>query len=101
LAWLLYYRDSGCSLGRTLLHNQVPHELRSRASSVYQLCLFGGAPLGAWGCGFSIEAIGLSYTFMGITCLTLIVSVAAFFSPLWALVGRQDDRQGLVGGKSN
>jgi|TARA_B110000503_G_scaffold24181_1_gene38055 MFS family permease len=96
-----FFSGLSMTLGRTLLHNQVPHELRSRASSVYQLCLFGGAPLGAWGCGFSIEAIGLSYTFMGITCLTLIVSVAAFFSPLWALVGRQDDRQGLVGGKSN
>ncbi|MFQ3345751.1 MAG: MFS family permease [Porticoccaceae bacterium] len=96
-----FFSGLSMTLGRTLLHNQVPHELRSRASSVYQLCLFGGAPLGAWGCGFSIEAIGLSYTFMGITCLTLIVSVAAFFSPLWALVGRQHDRQGLVGGKSN
>ena len=96
-----FFSGLSMTLGRTLLHNQVPHELRSRASSVYQLCLFGGAPLGAWGCGFSIEAIGLSYTFMSITCLTLIVSVAAFFSPLWALVGRQHDRQGLVGGKSN
>ena len=96
-----FFSGLSMTLGRTLLHNQVPHELRSRASSVYQLCLFGGAPLGAWGSGFSIEAIGLSYTFISIAGLTLIVSVAAFFSPLWTLAGRQHNMPGLVGSKSN
>ena len=96
-----FFSGLSMTLGRTLLHNQVPHDLRSRASSVYQLCLFGGAPLGAWGCGFSIEAIGLSYTFISIAGLTLIVSVVAFFSPLWTLRGVQHHTSDLVGGKSN
>jgi MFS family permease len=90
-----FFSGLSMTLGRTLLHNQVPHDLRSRASSVYQLCLFGGAPIGAWGCGMSIEAIGLSNTFMGIAVLTLIVSLVAFGSPLWKLVGRQHETAAL------
>ncbi len=74
------------TLGRTILHNQVPHSHRSRAASVYQLCLFGGAPLGAWACGFAIEQVGLAQTFTVIAGLTLVVSViAATLSPLWSL----------------
>jgi hypothetical protein len=74
------------TLGRTILHNQVPHALRSRAASVYQLSLFGGAPLGAWASGVAIQAVGLSVTFIAIASLTLVVSlVAALRSPLWAL----------------
>jgi predicted MFS family arabinose efflux permease len=74
------------TLGRTILHNQVPHALRSRAASVYQLSLFGGAPLGAWVSGMAIQTIGLSTTFITIASLTLAVSViAAAGSPLWSL----------------
>lgn len=73
------------TLGRTILHNQVPHSHRSRAASVYQLCLFAGAPLGAWACGFAIEQVGLAQTFTVIAGLTLLVSVIATMSPLWAL----------------
>jgi predicted MFS family arabinose efflux permease len=74
------------TLGRTILHNQVPHALRSRAASVYQLSLFGGAPLGAWASGMAIQTIGLSATFIVIAILTLAVSlIAATASPLWSL----------------
>ena len=90
-----FFSGLSMTLGRTLLHNQVPHDLRSRASSVYQLCLFGGAAIGAWGCGMSIEAIGLSNTFMCIAVLTLIASLVAFGSPLWKLVGRQHETAAL------
>jgi predicted MFS family arabinose efflux permease len=58
------------TLGRTILHNQVPDNMRSRAASVYQLCLYGGAPLGALVCGLLVEWIGLSYAFFAIALAT-------------------------------
>ena len=98
--WLLFpiifawgaFSGISMTLGRTILHNQVPHSHRSRAASVYQLCLFGGAPLGAWFCGFAIEHVGLAPTFAVIAGLTLLVSVlAAAFSPLWSLKAAKSD----------
>ena len=98
--WLLFpiifawgaFSGLSMTLGRTILHNQVPHSHRSRAASVYQLCLFGGAPLGAWFCGFAIEHAGLAPTFAVIAGLTLLVSVlAAAFSPLWSLKAAKSD----------
>ncbi len=95
--WLLFpvifiwgvFSGLSMTLGRTILHNQVSHRLRSRAASVYQLCLFGGAPLGAWVCGITIEAVGLSAAFVAIASTTLVVSaVTAWKSPLWQVVGR-------------
>jgi MFS family permease len=92
--WILFpvvfawgaFSGMSMTLGRTILHNQVPHSHRSRAASVYQLCLFAGAPLGAWACGFAIEQVGLALTFTAIAVMTLVVSViAATMSPLWAL----------------
>ena len=96
--WLLFpiifawgaFSGLSMTLGRTILHNQVPHSHRSRAASVYQLCLFGGAPLGAWVCGYAIEHAGLTPTFAVIALLTLLVSiVAAAFSPLWSLKAKE------------
>jgi len=79
------------TLGRTILHNQVSHSLRSRAASVYQLCLFGGAPLGAWVCGVTIENLGLGTAFVAIASTTLLVSVVtALRSPLWHISGHID-----------
>ncbi len=66
--------------------------LRSRAASVYQLCLFGGAPLGAWVCGVTIENLGLGTAFVAIASTTLSVSVvtALIWSPLWHISGHVD-----------
>ena len=91
--WILFpvifawgaFSGMSMTLGRTILHNQVPHSHRSRAASVYQLCLFAGAPLGAWACGVAIEQVGLAQTFTVIAGLTLVVSVIATMSPLWSL----------------
>ena len=81
-----FFSGLSMTLGRTILHSQVSHQLRSRAASVYQLSLFGGAPLGAWFCGMAIEWVGLSSTFIFIACMTLLVSaIAALKSPLWFL----------------
>lgn len=94
--WLLFpliYIWGACSglsmtLGRTILHSQVPLLLRSRAASVYQLCLFGGAPLGAWVCGVTVENIGLTSAFLAVSAGTFTVAVlTALFSPLWHIRG--------------
>jgi MFS family permease len=90
--WLLFpliYIWGACSglsmtLGRTILHSQVPLSLRSRAASVYQLCLFGGAPLGAWVCGVTVESVGLINAFLAVSAVTFTVAVlTVLFSPLW------------------
>jgi len=94
--WLLFvlvyiwgvFSGLSMTLGRTILHNQVPDNMRSRAASVYQLCLYGGAPLGALVCGLVVEWIGLSYAFFAIALVTLILSViTALRSPLWHIEG--------------
>lgn len=79
-----FFSGLSMTLGRTILHNQVPHAVRSRAASVYQLCLFGGAPLGAWVCGITVESLGLSAAFVAVAASTLAVALlTALFSPLW------------------
>ena len=94
--WLLFpliYTWGACSglsmtLGRTILHSQVPLVLRSRAASVYQLCLFGGAPLGAWVCGVTVESVGLTNAFLAVSAVTFTVAVlTTLFSPLWHIRG--------------
>ena len=90
--WLLFpaiyiwgiFSGLSMTLGRTVLHNQVPDAMRSRAASVYQLCLYGGAPLGAWVCGLTVEWIGLSNAFFAIAAITTMLSLlTAMRSPLW------------------
>jgi len=90
--WLLFpliyiwgvFSGLSMTLGRTILHNQVPDNMRSRAASIYQLCLYGGAPLGALMCGLTVEWIGLRDTFFAIACVTLCLSLLTVLrSPLW------------------
>jgi predicted MFS family arabinose efflux permease len=83
-----FFSGLSMTLGRTILHNQVPHLVRSRAASVYQLCLFGGAPLGAWVCGIAVENLGLSAAFMAVAASSFTVALlTALFSPLWHVRG--------------
>ncbi|MDB3926280.1 MFS transporter [Porticoccaceae bacterium] len=90
--WLLFplifiwgvFSGLSMTLGRTILHNEVPDNMRSRAASIYQLCLYGGAPLGALFCGLTVEWIGLTDTFFAIATVTLVLSIiTAMYSPLW------------------
>ena len=96
--WILYplvyiwgvFSGLSMTLGRTILHNQVSDKVRSRAASVYQLCLYGGAPLGALVCGLLVEWIGLSNAFYAIATATLMLSIlTALRSPLWHIEGHQ------------
>ena len=72
------------NLGRTILHNQVEQSYRARAASVYQLCLFGSTPLGAWLSGVVIGQVGLSQALIGFAAITVLFSLLiALVSPLW------------------
>ncbi|WP_439135766.1 MFS transporter [Pseudomaricurvus sp.] len=46
------------SLGKSLLHQQVDESYRGRVLSIYQLALFGAAPLGALACGYAVHSWG-------------------------------------------
>lgn len=78
--------SSGLSMtqGRTLVHQEAPTEYRSRVVSIYQLCLFGGAPLGAWLGGVVIEQTGLPVAlalFGGLSVASTLPFI--IYSPLW------------------
>lgn len=97
--WLLFPTlflwgfSSGLSmvLGRTILHNQVVASHRARAISLYQLCLLGGTPIGAWFCGGLIEGIGLTSAFASVAVVTAVIALAvALGSPLWHLPANPD-----------
>ena len=72
------------TLGRAMIHEEAPESLRSRVVSVYQLCLFGAAPLGAWLTGYSLEAAGIPFTLLMLGVLTFTVTAGCLlFTGLW------------------
>jgi predicted MFS family arabinose efflux permease len=82
-------------LGRTILQSQVPADYRGRVISVYQLMLFGFAPLGSLMAGFAIEYWGVLYVLK----LSAIASFAAFAAmfltrALWDL--KEEDAQAII-----
>lgn len=72
------------SLGKALLHQQVQEEFRGRVLSIYQLALFGAAPLGALACGYAVHIWGALSLFQvgGLMSLGLFVLYLAI-RPLW------------------
>lgn len=72
------------SLGKALLHQQVQEEFRGRVLSIYQLALFGAAPLGALACGYAVHIWGALSLFQvgGLMSLGLFVPYLAV-RPLW------------------
>lgn len=73
------------SLGRSLMQSQAPQSLRGRLLSIYQLALFGSAPLGAISAGYGAEHFGLNIVLQisAAASLGLLLS-AFFFKSLWA-----------------
>jgi len=74
------------SLGKSLLQQQAPEAYRGRIVSVYQLSLFGAAPLGALACGYAASFWGPWPLFS----VAGVVSIAAFLvhfvdRSLWAV----------------
>lgn len=78
--------SSGLSMtqGRTLVHQEAPAAVRSRVVSIYQLSLFGGAPLGAWLGGVTVEQVGLAASLALFGALSIASALPfVLYSPLW------------------
>jgi MFS family permease len=93
-AWLLFpvvllwgvFSGWSMVMGRTLSHELSPLSHRSRVVSVYQLCLFGAAPIGAWACGQLVEQIGILNAITIFSVVTMIAALLMFWrSALWDL----------------
>ena len=71
-------------LGRSMTHEASPQPYRARVVSVYQLALFGAAPIGAWFSGHTISAVGVLPAIGALGGLTILAAVIAIlFSDLW------------------
>ncbi|TNE76067.1 MAG: MFS transporter [Gammaproteobacteria bacterium] len=78
-------------LGRSMTHEESPQAYRARVVSVYQLALFGSAPIGAWLSGHVIAAIGLLPAIGLLGGLTVAAAlIAMLFSDLWKEPDSQD-----------
>lgn len=91
-SWLLFVlvalwgAASGVAMmiGRSMTHEESPQPYRARVVSVYQLALFGAAPVGAWVSGHTISAIGVLPAIGALGGLTILAAVIAMlFSELW------------------
>jgi MFS family permease len=74
------------SLGRALVQQIVPNEIRGRAFGVYQTCIMGGVTLGAICCGVVLERV--PFTVLGWLVAVASLSlglVAALIAPIWRL----------------
>jgi len=83
---LLWGAASGVAmmLGRSMTHEASPQAYRARVVSVYQLALFGAAPIGAWVSGHTMGAIGVLPAIGVLGVLTILVGIVAMlFSDLW------------------
>lgn len=72
------------SLGRGLMQAQASDELRGRMLSIYQLALFGSAPLGALAAGYGVQMFGLHLVLKisGLFSLALFL-ISWRFPSLW------------------
>jgi MFS family permease len=74
------------TLGRAILQSQTTAEYRGRAISIYQLALFGCAPLGSLFAGFVIHSEGVLYLLKLCAYASFILFAALFFTrALWDL----------------
>lgn len=86
--WGCFYGLS-TTLARSLAFQQAPPEYRSRVVSIFQLCLFGAGPFGAFAAGQLVEHLGV---LVSIQVLSAVIFVAAVVNivrtplrgPLWS-----------------
>ncbi len=72
------------NLGRAILQSQALLAYRGRVISIYQLALFGCAPLGSLFAGFAIESWGVLYLLKISAIASFIAFFATFFTrALW------------------
>lgn len=74
------------SLGRGLMQQQAAESMRGRVLSIYQLALFGSAPLGALFAGFAAERWGLEVVLEIAAASSVGLFILSYFYPkLWQL----------------
>jgi len=81
--WIAGYSSTHC---RLLMQILAAPGMRGRLMSVYQLMLFGMAPLGALSVGYSLSLFSLSDVFRAMSIASTAIFVAFLFSrELWAI----------------
>lgn len=74
------------SMTRSIVQQAAPDTHRARILSVYQLVMFGGAPIGSILAGFSVAHFGVLKTMLYAGSITISVTILfALFSGLWQL----------------
>jgi len=74
------------SMTRSIVQQAAPDTHRARILSVYQLVMFGGAPVGSILAGFSVDYFGVLETMRYAGSITITVTIIfALFSGLWRL----------------
>lgn len=74
------------SLGKSIVQQLAPAAQRGRVMSIYQLALFGMAPLGALACGYAVDYWGGLQVLFASGIISAVLFVATFMLPgLWQL----------------
>jgi MFS family permease len=77
---------SSANLSRVVVQSMTPVEYRGRVMAVYQLALFGMAPLGALLAGYLVKHGGIESAFMLIAWSSAgLFTVSLLTKPLWAV----------------
>lgn len=77
---------ASANLSRLVLQSTVPDHVRGRAMALYQLALFGMAPLGALLAGGLVHSLGVKFTLQFLACSSFGLFAASLLSrALWAV----------------
>ena len=83
------FSGTSMMLGRSLTHEESDVAFNSRVVSIYQLCLFGSAPIGAFVCGAITEATDIGTTLLIIGGATMAAALLGIRSGgLWRMERR-------------
>lgn len=79
------------SLGRGLMQHQANEELRGRMVSIYQLALFGSAPLGALAAGYGVQLWGVHQVLYNSAYFSLGLFLLSWCFPALWQAGKSSD----------
>ena len=79
------------SLGRVFMQAHAKPAFKGRAMSIYQLALFGSAPLGALVTGYIVESVGMLETLSWAGYISFgVFTLCLVFSPVWRSLPEND-----------
>jgi MFS family permease len=88
LAFMLWGCAGGISMSmsRSIVQSSAPPSHQARISSIYQLAMMGGGPIGALASGFLIKQFGvLNSILFPVVCIFIWWFVMLFVSPIWSI----------------